>query len=262
MEGNAVTERTDDAQILTPAPSVVKDQSDVLAKAMGSLARDLGEHDDPDALLAAIVASAVELVPGAQDGSISMIAARRRVTPHVPTGQLPVQVAAIQEDVQQGPCIDTTYGENLVRVDDLATETRWPQFSSRAVEETGLASALTLKLYVKGGTLGALNLYSTEAHAFDDEAEQIGSIFATHAAIAFAAARKEAQYAEAVASRDVIGQAKGILMERYGIKGDRAFLVLTRASQHANRKLYDVATELVDTRNIAGTTPPPGTSAG
>jgi hypothetical protein len=102
---------------------------------------------------------------------------------------------------------------------------------------------LSLQLYVEGDNLGALNLYARTPDAFTDESEQVGLLFAAHAAIAYAGGRKEAQVANTLISHDVIGQAKGILMERYKITGERAFLVLTRVSQTSNRKLHVVAAE-------------------
>jgi GAF domain-containing protein len=143
-----------------------------------------------------------------------------------------------------------------VRVDNLATEDRWPLFAQRA-SATGAASMLSLQLYVEGDNLGALNLYARTPNAFTDESEQVGLLFAAHAAIAYAAVRKETQLAQALISRDVIGQAKGILMERYKISSERAFLLLTRVSQTSNRKLYDVADELVRHRTITGVGAPP-----
>lgn len=104
---------------------------------------------------------------------------------------------------------------------------------------------LSLQLFVEGDNLGALNLYARVPNAFTDESEQVGPLFAAHAAIAYAGVRKEAHLANAIVNRDVIGQAKGILMERYKIPGERAFLLLSRASQRSNRKLHDVAEELV-----------------
>ena len=229
---------------------------DLLAEQLSALARDLEAKDDPDAMLAAMVAAAVDMIPGAEEGSISVIAGRQRVTSHAPTGQLPVLVDAIQQEAQQGPCLDAVYEQHTVRVDDLASEYRWPAFATRA-SATGAASMLSLQLYVEGDNLGALNLYSRTPDAFTDESEQVGLLFAAHAAIAYVGVRKESQLAQALTNRDVIGQAKGILMERYKITDQRAFLVLTRLSQASNRKLHDIAAELVR----HGTVPGMGASA-
>jgi transcriptional regulator with GAF, ATPase, and Fis domain len=227
-----------------------------LAENFGELARSLEEQDDPDVMLAEIIAAAVAMVPGVDEGSISVVTGRRNIGSQAPTGDLPMQVDALQEETQQGPCLDAAYKQLTVRVADMAGETRWPEFARRA-SQAGAASMLSLQLYVEGDNLGALNLYSRTPNAFDDESEQVGLLFASHAAVAYAGVRKEAQLARAVDSRDLIGQAKGILMERYKISPERAFLVLTGASQNSNRKLHDIATELVRHGTVPGIPAPP-----
>ena len=187
-------------------------------------------------MLAEIIAAAVAIVPRVDEGSVSVVTGRRSIGSQAPTGDLPMQVDALQEETQQGPCLDAAYEQQTVRVPgDMASETRWPEFARRA-SQAGAASMLSLQLYVEGDNLGALNLYSRTPNAFDDESEQVGLLFVSHAAVAFAGVRKEAQLAQAVVSRDLIGQAKGILMERYKISPERAFLVLTRVSQKATGK--------------------------
>ena len=185
-----------------------------------------------------------------------MVAGRRKVTSEAPTGDLPVHVDAIQEETQQGPCMDAVYEQQTVRVGRMATEERWPRFAQRA-SAAGAASMLSLQLYVEGDNLGALNLYARTPEAFSDESEHVGLLFAAHAAIAYVGARKEAQLVQALASRDLIGQAKGILMERYKISGERAFLLLTRVSQTTNRRLHEGANELVQQGSLTGAGAPP-----
>ena len=227
-----------------------------LAEDFGGLARSLEEHDDPDVMLAEIIAAAVAMVPGVDEGSVSVVTGRRNIGSQAPTGDLPIEIDALQEETQQGPCLDAAYEHLTVRVTDMATETRWPEFARRA-SRAGAASMLSLQLYVEGDNLGALNLYSRTPNAFDDESEQVGLLFASHAAVAYAGVRKEAQLAKAVGSRTLIGQATGILMERYTISPERAFLVLTRLSQKSNRKLHDIATELVRHGTVPGLPAPP-----
>src|SRR4029453_9135779 len=107
-------------------------------------------------MLAAIVAAAVAMIPGVEEGSISVVLGRRQVVSQAPTRELPAQVAPIQEETQQGPCMDAAYQHQTVRVDNLATEDRWPLFAQRA-SATGAASMLSLQLYVEGDNLGPLN---------------------------------------------------------------------------------------------------------
>lgn len=222
-----------------------------LAEGLGTLARDLEQFDDQAGMLAGIVAAAVAMIPGAEEGSISVVIGRRAVTSQAPTSDLPLRIDALQEQSREGPCLDAAYEQQTVRVDDLSSEDRWPRFSPRA-SAAGAVSMLSIQLYVEGDDLGALNLYAGAANAFTDESEQVGLLFAAHAAIAYVGVRKQTQLNQALISRDLIGQAKGILMERYGITGERAFLLLTRASQNSNQKLQHLAATLVEHGTIPG----------
>ncbi|WP_232807111.1 GAF and ANTAR domain-containing protein [Geodermatophilus chilensis] len=152
----------------------------------------------------------------------------------------------MQERLQEGPCLDAVWEEETVRVEDMRTETRWPRFAAGAVE-LGALSSLSFQLFVEGDGLGALNLYAREPHAFGEESEDVGLVLAAHAAVALAGAQQEQNLRRAVGNRDLIGQAKGILMERYRLTADQAFQVLARVSQQTNRKLVDVAEELTQT---------------
>ncbi|MGI3782635.1 MAG: ANTAR domain-containing protein [Janthinobacterium lividum] len=221
-----------------------------LAEQLGRLARSLEAEDSTTAMLDEVVKAAVQLIPGAQEASISLVVARRQITSPHRTGDLPGQVDAIQTETAQGPCMDAAYEHQTVRVPDMRHEQRWPQFARRAYE-AGAGSMLSFQLYVQGDTMGALNLYNREPDGFDDESEQVGLLFASHAAVAFADAQKMDHLDRAVASRDLIGQAKGMLMERYHIDGDGAFRVLARVSQASNRPLREIAEELVSTGQLA-----------
>ena len=226
-----------------------------LAQQLGELARSLEAEDDTDAMLDGVVATAVQLVPGAQEGSLSMVTGRRRVSAQHASSELPRQVDALQTETGEGPCLDAVYEHQTVRVPDMRHEQRWPRFSRRAFE-AGAASMLSFQLYVEGDNLGALNLYGRRENAFDDESEQVGLLLASHAAVAFAGAQKLDHLHGAVDHRDLIGQAKGILMERYSINADQAFRFLTRVSSTNSRKLHDVAHQLTVTRQLPGGTPP------
>jgi len=136
-------------------------------------------------------------------------------------------------------------------VPDLRTEQRWPRFAAEVVD-LGVGSMLSFQLFVTGGNLGALNLYSGRPHSFDEEAEAIGVVFASHAAVALAGAQQEERMRTAMTSREVIGQAQGILMERFRLTGPQAFQVLARASSHTNRKVADIAEELTATGDLPG----------
>jgi transcriptional regulator with GAF, ATPase, and Fis domain len=224
---------------------------DELAEQLSQFARSLEAEDDPDRMLAEVVAAAVALIPGVDEGSLSVVLGRTNVSSRHPSSDLPRQVDAVQTEVGEGPCLDAVFEQQTVRVPDMTHEERWPRFAQRA-SEIGAASMLSFQLYVDGDNLGALNLYSRRPNAFTDESEHVGLLFASHAAIAFADARKVQQLQHGLVTRDLIGQAKGILMERFKITSAQAFTVLVRVSQHSNRKLRDVAEELANTGQLPG----------
>jgi GAF domain-containing protein len=155
-------------------------------------------------------------------------------------------VDSLQERLEQGPCMDAVWNQRIVRVDDVGADDRWPEFAMQAAG-LGARSMMCFQLFVEGAQLGALNMYSHTRGAFDDESQDIGLLFASHAAVALAGAEHEANLRTGMNNRDVIGQAKGILMERHHLTADQAFGVLARVSQEMNRKLVDVARELTDT---------------
>ena len=220
------------------------DGQDGLATVLSRLARELQQEDDPTATLKAIVQNAVALIPGCDEGSISVVLGRQKVHSEAASGELPRVVDALQERLGQGPCLDAAYEHTTVRVPDMAAETRWPDFTPGALA-AGAAGMMSLQLFVHGDDLGALNLFSRQADRFDDESEHIGLLFAAHAALAYAAVQEHARGAHNVVTRQLIGQAQGILMERHKITEDQAFALLVKASQHTNTKLRDVADELV-----------------
>lgn len=232
---------------------------DALAGAFAQFARLVQQQGDPGSTLAAIVEAAVELVPGADDGSISVVLGREKVTSQAASSELPAVVDRLQESTGQGPCLDAAYEHETVRVSDMASERRWPLFAGRAAE-AGAAGMLACQLYVDGDDLGALNLFSRTAGAFDDESEHVALMFAAHAAVAYAAAQQRERSDRSVATRQLIGRAEGILMERHRVTAAQAFAMLVRVSQHRNVKLREVADELVHSGRLdeARSAPEPG----
>lgn len=223
-----------------------------LSELMGQVARSLQqEHGDVEATLQTITATAVGAVPGAEECTITYVTGRHSVEPRAATGDLPRQVDEAQDRVQEGPCLDAVWDQRTVRIDDMRAETRWPRFAAEAAR-LGVLSSLSFQLFVEGDNLGALNVYARHPHAFGEESEDVGLVLAAHAAVAVAGAQNEEHLRRAVGSRDLIGQAKGILMERYRLSADQAFQVLARVSQQTNRRLVDIAEELAQTGTMPG----------
>src|SRR5918994_4648561 len=214
---------------------------DELARRLAEAARGLQQQLDPQQVLDRVVSLAVAMVPGADEATITMAdARRRRVYSAAATGELARWFDVLQNETGEGPCLDAMWQQQTVRVDDLAADPRWPVLGPSAAER-GVGSMLCLQLFVHEDTLGALDLLAHEKTAFTDESEHIGLLLASHAAIAVAGAQQLEHAAIALVNRDVIGQAKGILMERFKITADQAFDVLAKVSQDTNRKLHAVA---------------------
>jgi transcriptional regulator with GAF, ATPase, and Fis domain len=232
------------------------DGDDALATAFSEFARTVHDQEDPQRTLEEVVRAAVVLIPGCDEASISVIIDRRHVTSDTATGDLPRQLDELQERLNQGPCLDAAYVEETVRVADMATETRWPEFTAAALE-AGAAGMMCLQLYVEGDNLGALNLFARTPWAFTDESEHIGLMFAAHAAVAYASSRSSAAMGRQIVTRQLIGQAQGILMERHRLTADNAFSLLVRVSQHRNVKLRDVAERLVRSGQLDALVPVP-----
>ena len=211
-----------------------------LAQTLAEVARTLLAEDTLEATLDRIAALAVDTVEGCDHAGLSLIKGRS-ITTQGSSDEVPEQVDAIQYEVDEGPCLDAIRVCEVVETGDLGTEERWPSFARRTVEETGVRSMLSLRLFAEGDTLGALNLYSKAPDAFGDESQEFGSVFAAHAAVAMSSAKHQEQMEEALRSRDVIGQAKGILMARQEVSEEQAFDMLRRASQRLNVKLREVA---------------------
>ncbi|MHA7208796.1 GAF and ANTAR domain-containing protein [Arthrobacter sp. MDT1-65] len=222
---------------------------DDIALRLSDLARSLQRENSEDAVLERLVRTAVILVPGADEASITLVTGRHRVQSRAPSGDLARILDELQERTGEGPCMSAVYEERTVSVPDMRTERRWPRFSAKAAE-AGAGSMLAFQLFVEGDNLGAMNLVGRSAHAFTEESDYVGSLVASHAAVAFADAQKLHQFKDAVATRDLIGQAKGILMERYGITAGQAFIMLVQVSTKTNAKLLVVAEELATTGSL------------
>jgi len=219
---------------------------DDLARRLAEAARGLQQQTDPQQVLDRVVSLAVAMVPGADEATITMVRARRHVYSAAATGDLARWFDVLQNETGEGPCLDAMWQQQTTRVNDLGTDPRWPVLGPRAAQR-GVGSMLCLQLFVHEDTLGALDLLAHEKAAFTDESEHIGLLLASHAAIAVADAQKLGNAVIALVNRDIIGQAKGILMERFKITADQAFDVLAKVSQDTNRKLYAVAEDLTRT---------------
>ena len=215
-----------------------------LAQVLGALAIEMQAQTDAAATLHSIVEAAVSIVPGARWAGISLIEGRH-VRSEVPTDPKVAELDQLQTDLAEGPGLSSLREQHTVYIEDTAADTRWPTFVRRAAE-LGVLSVLSFQLFVRSENLGALNLFADAPGAFNDESLLVGGVLAQHAAVALVGAAAESHFDAALAARDVIGQAKGILMHRDSLTGLQAFAVLTRAAQRTGVKLLDLARWLVE----------------
>ena len=223
------------------------DASD-FAQSIAEAARTLNKPRSLLDTLQTIVEVACNSVPGFDQVGISTLERRGEVETRAFTGDLVLRLDALQHDLAEGPCWAALQEGDAVSVSHLATERRWPRYVPQALA-AGVRSQLAVKLYLDRGTLGGINFYSTAHDEVGAEAQALARLFATHAAIALGHAQERETFTEGLVTRRAIGQAIGILMERYGMNEDRAFAFLVRASSHANIKLRSVAQELVEEGN-------------
>jgi len=214
-----------------------------LAAALGDLAVDMAKRSDSEALLETVVGSAIKLLPGISWAGVSIVRGRSIVS-KAPTDDVARALAELQAEVGEGPILSALDEGRTITAADLNVETRWPAFT-RAAADMGVWCLMSFRLFVRDEALGVLTLYGPYPDMFTEETIAIGEIFAQHAAIAMAGVTAVEQMQRAIASRDVIGQAKGILMQRDKLTGLQAFALLTKASQETNVKLVDVARFLV-----------------
>ncbi|WP_370291616.1 GAF and ANTAR domain-containing protein [Nocardioides sp.] len=230
------------------------DNHDVAA-ALAAAAMDINGPRSLEDTLDAIVHAARDTVPGFDHVGISLTHRDGRIETRAGTGKLVWQVDELQYSLHAGPCYDAITNGGVTVMDDVRTEERWPTYVAE-VAELGLRAQMGLQLGDDDTTLGGLNFYSLSP-GVDADAVQLAELFAAHASIALGRARFEHQLRESVASRQVIGTAVGILMERYRIPEDRAFQFLVRTSSTSNIKLREIAQELVATSSEGYREPDP-----
>jgi GAF domain-containing protein len=227
------------------------DPTSELAADFSETARILFAAGSVTDTLAQVVELAVTTIDGCDFAGLFLLE-KDVVTSPVHTDPVVDTIDALQHETGEGPCLDAVADRLIFYADDVADDPRWPRFGPQA-SAAGIRSVLALPL-TTNGSLGALNLYARYPAAFGVVDRAKGVILASLAGLAVAAAHshedeelRAANLNVALASREVIGQAQGILMERERISAAQAFDVLRRASQHLNRKLRDVAQDFVDT---------------
>ena len=229
--------------------------------AFARLGRIKLSETDLNGVLQRVADLAKETIPGVSEASVTLVQQGKGAHTPAFTGQLALALDESQYELGHGPCLAAASSTDIQAVTDMASEGRWPDWASRALQ-AGAHSSLSIGLPVQEAVTGALNLYSTKPHAFGDDAIAVAQTFAGYANVAMAnaylydATTTLAQHMEAaLASRAVIEQAKGIIMGDRRCTADEAFTILTKLSQDTNRKVRDIAAAIV--ARAASPKPPP-----
>jgi GAF domain-containing protein len=200
--------------------------------------------------LARVADLAVEAVPPAMFAGITMIV-DDRVTTQAFTDPTCPEIDQAQYDSGQGPCLNAFREGSVIVVDSLERDRRFPDFADAALAH-GVRSTLSLPMVSGGISVGALNFYAAEEAAFGEREMQVGNLFAAQATVALVNAQAywgarltSEQLQQALVGREVIDMAKGIIMNVTGCTVDEAFQALVKQSQHENRKVREVAADIV-----------------
>lgn len=196
----------------------------------------------------AIARTATSTISTADAAGINLVSGKKFI-PQAVHGEAPPVLDSLQQRSGSGPCIEASRDQRTIEIADMHAESRWPEFTGLAAD-LDVLSMLCLPLWIDDRTLGSLSLYARQTAAFDDTARRLAELFATHAALAIGDAQRTERLRRAMDNRDVIGQAKGILMERHSMTAEEAHVLLVDASQRTNRKVIDLANELTSTGGV------------
>jgi transcriptional regulator with GAF, ATPase, and Fis domain len=217
-----------------------------LAKMFAEMEEQIERQPSVSEALEETVRLAVEAIPGAEMAGVSWCTRKKQMETPFATDAIIDRIDALQYELDEGPALSATEDGTSVLINDLRFETRWERFTV-AARDLGISSVLSCQLSSPRSLLGALNLYSRKPDAFDDEAVELAQIYASHASIVLAGRSLETNLKAAVDSRGVIGQAMGILIERYKVNPGQAFDLLVKGSQNKHLKLRDLAAFVVET---------------
>jgi GAF domain-containing protein len=213
------------------------------------LAQAIAAAPDEDARLQLVVDSAVSLIRRVDHAGIT-INAKPGLATRVSSDDVVSRANEMQNELGEGPCLDVLRDADTLISSDLTREERWPRWAARVRHEIGVNSVMSLLVYTDRHSFGALSLYAQQGKRFDQDDLVVSQSLAGHLAVIMAAEREIEQLGSALHTRIIIGQAEGILMERFDLNVDQAFDYLRRVSSHTNRKLVDIATEIAGTRKL------------
>ena len=223
-----------------------------MTSALAEAARTINQPRSVEETLETIAFTARSSIPGFDDVGISLMHRDGVVETKAATDELVWTLDRLQYELNEGPCVSSLRQEPLIVVENIASTRRWPRFVPRALK-FGLKAQMAVRLYVdEEGTIGGINLYSTSREDIAPYASELAEVFAAQASVALGHAQEVHHLHEALQTRQAIGQAIGILIERYRLDEQAAFNFLVRLSSRSNTKLRDVAARVVADATAAG----------
>jgi GAF domain-containing protein len=228
-------------------PNTSDQPTAALVDAFAQIAASIRSSEDDEATMRRITETAVAAIEPCVASSLSLVLKEGPVT-RASTSPLASQGDQFQYDEGEGPCLDAAMHERWLYTPDVATDQRWPRSCGRMHRELGVGSMFSCRLSLNAAprqTLGGINLYALERDAFSEDDRGLAILLSSMAAVVVDASRQQAQLRAAIESRQVIGEAIGILRYQSNLSSEEAFTVLTRASQRLNIKLREVARRVV-----------------
>ena len=216
-----------------------------IGAALSEAARKVGQSRSVEEMLETIVHTAQMSLPGFEHVGISTIDDRGNIETRAQTGKLVKQLDDLQYGLGEGPCMEALRAGRVVEAPHIRHDQRWPRYVPAAVQ-LGLKSQFAVQLYLDDeGTIGGLNIYSTDTTQVTEENVATAEVFATHAALTLGKVRQLDQLRDAIETRQLIGEAVGLLMANYQLDPTRAFAFLARVSSQRNVKVRDIAGQMV-----------------
>ncbi len=227
----------------------VPDEGEATLEAVARIARSLAEAESLDEVLQRTVDLGSHHLERCDGVSLMLIQRHGRLSTPAFSSDVARRTDLVQYESGEGPCLTSMHDHRTVVIADLRDDARWPRFAERALA-LGVRSMCSFRLFLEQDTMGALNFYASVPDAFGRREVLLGEVFASHAAVALGAAITETGLEAALVSRDVIGQAKGVIMSERRVPAQEAFDHLRAVSVQRNRPLRDIAEELVRTGEV------------
>jgi len=216
-----------------------------LSRSLAVAASTLDGPVDVNELLHLICLSAIDAVPGAEHAGITLADRHGNMDTPAATHPLVHKVEALQYELCQGPCVDAVQGHWQARSDNLRLDVRWPQYGPLAAK-LGIVSQMGIELFDEPGLIAGLNLYSSTVGAFDDDTVEAAMLFAIQATHTLGRVMTQQQLTDAMITSTTIGRATGVIMQRFQLRADRAFELLTQVSRIHDLTLEVLCDQILD----------------